>query len=102
MAINTTENKNSKNNRVSEADLEKQERLTKELLKKEKKVSIVINPINNGKAFWQGWMNGVPLAYPIGEIIGVPESIAKLISNNAVVIKEKEELEKKLAGGVKA
>ena len=47
-------------------------------------------------------MNGVPLAYAVGEMIEVPESIAKLIANNAVVIKEKEELEKKLAGGVKA
>lgn len=100
MAINTTENKQKKSD--VERQLAQQERLTKELLKKEKKVTIVINPINNGKAFWQGWMNGVPLAYAVGEMIEVPESIAKLIANNAVVIKEKEELEKKLAGGVKA
>lgn len=102
MAVSTTENTKKKGSKaISEADLARMERQVSEQLKGQPKETVIITKTNNPEdTVWRGWMNGREYAFPLNEPVEVPRDLAKMISLNAKVIKQKEALEKKLAKGV--
>jgi len=88
-------NKKTETPVVSESTLKQIEMTTKEKIAAEPKVTVFIAP-DEKDPMWRGCINGVDYKFPKGEMIDVPESLAKLIENSTRMQRIKAQHEKAL------
>lgn len=88
---------------VTEAELKQLASNTRNILKKQKKVKIVIptDPDKPYEEFYSGFINGVPFSYRRNELVEVPESVAALINDNLKAVKLVKDLEDEYVGSGK-
>lgn len=84
---------------ITEAQMAKAEKTTGEILAAQPKVKIMIAP-DPENPMWRGCINGYDYAFPRGEMIDVPQDLAKLIEQSAAMAYERKKLEEKLVKGV--
>lgn len=70
---------------------------TGDILRKEKKVTIMISDKNLGD-YWEGCINGHVFRIATGIQVEVPESLARLIEQNSTVMRAAESIAKKYQG----
>ena len=80
---------------VSESALKQIEMTTKEKIAAAPKVMVFIAP-DEKDPMWRGCINGVDYKFPKGEMIEVPEPLAKLIENSTRMQRIKAQHEKAL------
>ena len=84
-----------KNPVASESSLVDIERNTKKAIADAPKVTVFIAP-DEKDPMWRGCINGVDYKFPKGEMIEVPEPLAKLIENSTRMQRIKAQHEKAL------
>ena len=77
-------------NYITESEIERIASDTGDVLRKEKKVSIIISGDGVG-AYWEGGINGHIFRIKTGVEVTVPESLYRLIRQNAAVSRASEE-----------
>ena len=84
---------------VTDATIDQEARAIGEVLKAQEKVALMIAP-DEKEPTWRGCINGYDFAFPKGQLIEVPKSVAMLIEQSAHVAYQKQQLEEKLVKGL--
>lgn len=84
---------------VSDATIDQEAKEIGARLKAQKKVALMIAP-DEKEPTWRGCINGYDFAFPKGQLIEVPESVALLIEQSARVAYQKTQMEKQMVKGL--